>query len=339
MVTSKVLEFAFFFGFLALVGYVLWLMFAPFLSALALAAIIVTICYPLYERMMRIMPRNNKTLASLVTTLFVLLVIVLPVLWLSSILVREAVAVYTVVGQQEYSFASSLSELESTVERLIPGITLDSATYISQGAQWLASKLGVIFAGTASTIFLFFISLIASFYFFRDGRAFTRYLLKISPLPDTQDELILGRLAIAVRSVALGTVLVALIQGFLTGIGFALLGFDRAVLLGVVAAFGALIPGVGTSIVFVPAIVYLMITGTYAQGIALMVWAALAVGLIDNLLGPYLMSRGNALHPFLILLSVLGGVTLFGPIGFIVGPVIMSLFSVLVELYAQYLAR
>ncbi len=105
----------------------------------------------------------------------------------------------------------------------------------------------------------------------------------------------------SIRSVALGTVFVALIQGILTSIGLWLFGFDRAILWGVVAAIGALVPGVGTAVVFIPAIAYLLLTGSYllAGGVAL--WALCAVGLIDNILGPYLMTRGGiSLHPFVL---------------------------------------
>ena len=148
-----------------------------------------------------------------------------------------------------------------------------------------------------------FIAIIGSFYLFRDGERFTKIVVAISPLPEAQDELILRRLGVAVRSVATGSLLVAIIQGTLTGFGLWLFGFDRAVLWGTIAAVGALVPGVGTSIVFIPSVIYLIVTGVYGSAVGLAIWGMLAVGLIDNLLGPYLMSRGNPLHPFVTLLS------------------------------------
>lgn len=181
--------------------------------------------------------------------------------------------------------------------------------------------------------------MIGAFYFFRDGRAFTKRLVTISPLPDSEDELILARLAQAVRSVATGILLVALIQGTLTAIGLSIVGIERAVLFGVFAAIGALIPSVGTSIVLVPAVLYLVFIGEYTNATILTIWGMVFVGLVDNLLGPILMGRGNAMHPFLILLAVLGGMAVFGPVGFIVGPVIVSLFLVLLELYSQHIAH
>jgi len=158
----------------------------------------------------------------------------------------------------------------------------------------------------------------------------------VSPLPDKDDEKIFKRLAQSIRSVATGTILIALLQGVLTAVGLSIFGFDRAILWGAVAFFGALIPSVGTSIVWVPAILYSVFQGDFLVAIGASIWGVLAVGLIDNLLGPYLMSRGNNLHPFIILIAVLGGISLFGPIGLIVGPVIVTLFRVLLEIYGSY---
>lgn len=330
----------FFFGLLGIVGYLVWVIVSPFMAALALAAIIVTITYPIYERIVPRMPHQNTTLAALTTTLLALVVVILPFTLITSALVSEAVAIYRVVGSgQQFGFEAAVSEVEASIQVYAPAFELDAVEFLRQGAEWLTGNLTAIFTGTVSTIFLFFLSLVASFYFFRDGKDFTRKLVRLSPLPDGEDELILSRLAQAIRSVATGTVLVALIQGTLTAVGLAMFGFERAVLWGSIAALGALIPSVGTSIIFIPAVGYLLFTGNVPAAIGLSIWGILAVGLIDNLLGPYLMSRGNAQHPFVILLAVLGGISLFGPIGFIAGPVIISFFTVLVELYTTHLSQ
>lgn len=336
---NRIVEYVFFFGFMGIVAYILWEMMTPFVSALALSAIIVTICYPLYERILLRAPKQNKSAAALATTLLVLLIVVFPLFFIASTLVNEALAIYNEVGTDTSEVLQSLAGAEEKLAQFIPGFELNVAEYIKQASAWLAGNVGAIFAGTASTVFLFFIALIGSFYLFRDGKEFTKKLVVISPLPDTEDELILHRMAIAVRSVATGTVLVALIQGSLAALGLAIAGFDKFMLLGTIAALGALIPGVGTSIVLIPSIIVLFVTGNYIMGVFLLVWAVLAVGLIDNLLGPYLMSRGNPLHPFVVLLAVLGGIAFFGPIGFIVGPVVVSLFVVLLELYTIHISE
>lgn len=338
MLLNRVVEYVFFFGLMGIVGYLLWLMFAPFISALALAAVIVTICYPIYERVLRYVPRQNESAASLITTLIVVIIVVIPLAWLTSMLVSEAVSVYRILDRGDFSLEERLIGLEATVETLAPGLQFDLREYLQQGAQWFAGNLGAIFAGTASTVFSFFIALMGSFYFFRDGYRFTRKLIKMSPLSDIDDNLILSRMVSAVRGVVTGTVLVAIIQGVSAAFGLYLFDFERAVLLGTIVAITALVPGIGPSVVFIPAAIYSLFIGDYVGAVGLIIWFLVAVSLVDNILGPYLMSRSHPMHPFLVLLSVLGGLILFGPIGFIVGPVITSVFIVLLEIYSQHIA-
>jgi len=338
MIVNRFVEYAFFFGFMAIVAYIVWEMMVPFVSALALSAIIVTICYPLYTAILKRTPKQNETLGALLTTVVVLFLVFIPLALLASAVVNEAVSIYNQANSGRVGFESTISGVQSSINQFFPGVELNATEYVKQTTSWLAGNVGAIFSGTASTIFLFFISLIGSFYLFRDGRLFTRQLIAISPLPDDQDELILRRMAIAVRSVATGTVLVALTQGLLTTLGLYIFGFQQVVLLGTIAAIGALVPGIGTTIIFIPAVLFLLFTGSYGAAIGLAVWGVLAVGLIDNLLGPHLMSRGNPLHPFIILLAVLGGISVFGPIGFIVGPVVVSLLKVLLELYQTHIS-
>lgn len=340
MSMSRVVEYGFFFVILAGAGYLVWQVLSPFVTALALSVIIVTICYPLYERIRQYVYKQNNSLAAGLTTLFVVCIVVLPLVLISSVFVKELVSFYQALGAgQELTIEKYVLSLESMVQVYLPGFELNLTEQIRQSAEWLARNIGAIFAGTVSTIFMILVSLIGSFYFFRDGREFLKIAIKISPLPDSDDEIIFSRLAKAVRSVATGTVLVSLIQGVLMATGFAVFGIDRAVLWGAVGAVLAMIPGVGTLAVMIPGILFLWLTGAPTAAIGLTVWALVTIVVIDNILAPQLMSRGNNLHPFIMLTSVLGGISTFGPIGFIVGPVIVTLFIVLLEVYNQYLAK
>lgn len=340
MQLSRVVQYVFFFALLALSGYMVWQIISPFITALALSVIIVTICHPLYLRIKRRIPRQNKSIAAFLTTMFVLVVVVIPLILLSTIIVREIVNFYQDLNAGNLSIQSSIDVLEAKIQTFIPAdVTIDLTEQIGLTAQWLTGNIGAIFKGTISTIFIFFISLIGSFYFFRDGKEFLQVLIKASPLPDHEDQIIFERMAQAVRSVATGTVLVAIIQGSLVAIGFAIFGVPRAILWGSLASVGALMPGVGTTVVTAPAVIYLFFTHDAPSALGLLVWSMLIVGLIDNLIGPYLISRGNNLHPFIILISVLGGIVLFGPIGFVIGPVIVTLFLVLLEIYNQYIVQ
>ena len=339
MAVNRLVEYVFFFGFLGIVAFLVWRIFEPFINVMALSAIVVVICYPMYERILRFFGEKRKTLASLTTTAIALTVVGVPLSVLGSFIFQEATSIYRLLNSNSgFSIQQAITHIETFVQKIVPEFTIDVASYLGQGAEFVTSNLTTIFTSTASSFLLFFIAVITTFYFFRDGRTFTKYLIEVSPLPDSDDTAILKRLSRSIRSVALGIVLVAIIQGTLTGIGLSLFGFERAILWGSIAAFGALIPAIGTSVVFVPSVIFLVATGSYTAAVGVALWAMLAVGFIDNLLGPYLMSRGATLHPLFILLAVLGGITLFGPIGFILGPVILSLFKVLLEIYATHIS-
>ena len=337
---SRVVEYVFFFGLLAISGYMVWLIMSPFLGALALSAIIVTICSPLHERVRSFLGEKRKTLAAFLTTILVLVIIIIPVILLSSLLVKEIVGFYSDISSgQDMAITGLVSSGEGWIQQYIPGYQIDVTTQLSAAGEWLAAHFGAIFAGTLSTIFTFVLSILGSFYFFRDGKELMQMLIKASPLPDKEDQVIFERMAKAVRAVATGTLLLAIIQGTLVAIGFWLFGVSRPLLWGSVASLGALMPGVGTTIVTAPAIIYLFATGSTFMAGGLLVWSVLIVGLVDNLVGPYLIGRGNNMHPFVILISVLGGIALFGPLGFIVGPVVTTLFFVLLEIYNQYIVK
>lgn len=338
--TNRLVEHLFFFGFLGVVAYLMWQIIQPFIGALALAAIIATICYPFYTRIVRVMPKKNTSLAAVLSVFFVIVVLFAPLTILGYLLFIQAAAFYNSIdGGVSFSLEQSLLNIQNFIQNFAPNFSLDITGYAQQVAGWLTSNIGTIFAGTALTVFLFFITLIALFYLFRDGAHFTKQLVHLSPLPDSEDEHILRKLSTSVRSIVLGRLTVALIQGSLTSIGLLIFGFEQVVLWGSVAAIGALIPAVGTTIIFIPAVAILALAGSYGAAIGLALWGFIIVGLVDNLIGPYLMSRGTDLHPFLVLLSVLGGIALFGPIGFILGPVTLSLFMVLLELYSMHISK
>lgn len=340
MTLSRIVQYIFFFGLLLFAGYMVWQIAAPLITALALSAIIVTICHPMHQWILHRTPRRNATLAAFLTTMTVLVVVILPLSFLTSLLVGEIFDFYQEVRVTDSAGINNIvTSIESTVERFVPGYELDLETQLEGAAGWVVENLGSIFAGTVSTIFTFFISIIGAFYFFRDGAEMLQMLIKASPLPDEEDRIIVERTGRAVRAVATGTLLLALIQGTLVAVGFMVIGIEHAVLWGSLASVGALMPGIGTTIVTGPAIIILFATGQVTSAVILLIWAALVVGLVDNFLGPYLIGRQNKMHPFIILIAVLGGISAFGPIGFIVGPVIVTLFFILLEIYNQYILK
>ena len=175
----------------------------------------------------------------------------------------------------------------------------------------------------------------AFFFLLKDGGKLKQKIISLSPLTKDEDEAIIKKIALSINSVIRGNLLIAVLQGISTSIGLTIVGVPNPIVWGTLAAVGALIPGVGTTIVLLPAIGYLYFTGQVIGAVGLLVWGILAVGMIDNFLGPKLVGKGAGLHPLLVLLSVLGGLILFGPIGFILGPLVISLLVVLLDIYAD----
>ncbi len=323
----------FFFILLAFSFYSIWLLFSPFLSALVIATVLVVVAYPLHEQILKWVTRGRVGLAAVISTITVFGLVVAPIFYVSSVLVGEFVSFYQSLETDASRTVPLLVQGQDLLNSYIPLASLDFTEPLKQSAAWLGKSAGSIFSGVISFAITVLLSLFATFYLFRDGRRLVSWLIAVSPLPDKEDNLILGRISTSIRAIILSTIALSIIQGVVATIGFAIFGIERAVLWGSLGALGALIPGVGLLGVMIPALVYLFIVGNMTSVIGLAIWAIVAVIVVDNVIGPYLMSRGNALHPFIILLSVLGGISLFGPIGFIAGPVLVTIFFTLVEIY------
>jgi predicted PurR-regulated permease PerM len=318
--------------------------FLPYVSPLILAAVFAVIFYPLHTRILaKISPKNEHSSIAAFITLFIIIVLVLtPLLFLFTEVTLEAHDLYERIenGNSLPVFDTVTNGLNSLAARFMPGSettlsteSLDLSTYVKKILQWVFSHLDAVFGGAARLLFDIFVLFLALYYMLRDGGDVKKQIINYSPLIDTYDEKIFKKLETAINSVIKGSLLVGVIQGILTGIGFAIFGIPNPALWGSVAVFAALIPGIGTSLVLIPGILYLVFSSSIPQAIGLVVWAVLAVGLIDNILGPYFIRRGIQIHQFLILLSVIGGLAFFGPIGFILGPLVLSLLFVLLEIY------
>ena len=319
------------------------LIFAPFLKPLALAAVFAVVLQGLYGRIGKTLG-NWPSVAALLTVVISVFLILLPLSFVGVLVANEAHDLYLSLedGRGQSVLATMFLEIDRTFGRVIPGlgefsrgISANIDTYAKEGLGWITQHAGAIFSSISSLLLSFFIFFIALYYLLRDGKRVRQILVELSPLSDTDDEGVFDRLELAVNSVIKGNLTIALVQGVLTGIGFTLFGVPNSFLWGTVAAVAALIPGIGTALVFIPAIAFLFFFGETPQALGLMLWGALAVGLVDNILGPKLIGKGTQLHPLLILLSVLGGIILTGPIGIFLGPLLLSLLFALLSIYAD----
>src|SRR3989344_4763930 len=189
------------------------------------------------------------------------------------------------------------------------------------------------FMTSISAFFSFMLMLLIIFYFLKDGTKWKKAVIMLSPLSDKDDEKIIARLTQAVNSVIKGSLLIAVIQGTLLGVGFWIFNIPNGALWGLVAAFMSLIPTFGTALVSVPAIIFLFTAGNTTSAFGLLLWAVILVGTIDNFLGPLIVGKKINIPALFILFSVLGGISLLGPIGILIGPLSVSMLYTLISIY------
>lgn len=310
--------------------------FQPFLAALILALIFSTTFSPVYKRIF-IITRESQTLASLITTLLVLIVIVVPATFLSIQIFKEATQLYSSLVD-----SSGATTISQSIEEIIrnagfpslPVGALDFSQYMKGGLNLLIQNLGTIFSNLAKIMVDVFILLVALFYLFKDGNNLKKSVITLSPLKDAYDETIFRKLELAINSVVRGSIAVGLVHGVLTTIGFIILGISNPVLWGGVAVVLSLVPGVGIGLIMLPCALLLFFSGATAPAIGVFIWWILQANLVDNVLKPKIVGRGMKLHPFLILLSIFGGIGFFGPLGFLFGPLALSLLFALLETYS-----
>lgn len=324
-----------FFLFFCLIVFIVLVFFIvrPFLTPLAIAAVLAVIFYPVHLKLMSLV-KGHRSLSAFLVTILSIIIVILPISFLIKTILKEATDLYKSLGD------SNMVEIaEKTVTNtevffpILKNVELDFNKYISQGLGLLVNNIGALFSSFTKIILDFFVFLIAFYYFLKDGKRFEEYLIKLSPLEDKDDLFIVKRLELAIHGTIGGNLIIGMIQGVLTGFGFFIFGVPSPVLWGSMAAIAALLPGIGTALVITPAIIYLFAIGNVYPGIGLTIWGMTAVGLIDNLLAPSLIGRGIKLHPLAVFVSVLGGVAVLGPLGFIFGPLAISLCFALVDIY------
>jgi len=191
----------------------------------------------------------------------------------------------------------------------------------------------MIFSSISKIFVNLFIFILALFFLLKDGENFLRYFKRLIPMKNEYKNALFLRFKDVSEAVFKDTILVAMIQGILVGIGFYLFNFSSSIFWGVIAAFFALIPLIGTAIIWLPAVVYLFLNDQLLFSILFLLYGTIIVGLSDNILRPFMLKGKIKVHPFIILISILGGLEVFGFLGIFVGPVIISLLISVFQLY------
>ena len=316
----------------------------PFLKPLLLGALLAGLFHPLYRWITRLL--GGRPSLGAAVTLVVLLVLGLgPLSVFLGIVVQQALTVsdQAIPWLSQHLGAASTYNVHEWLVRRFPSL----AEYIPSQEQLLqqvgtAAKTAGAFlvnfaasmtALTATFLLNLFVMLYAMFFFFRDGHTILERIFYYLPLNDEDETLMLARFTSITRATVKGTLVIGIIQGALAGIAFWVAGIEGAALWGTIMTILSIIPGIGAPLVWVPVVIVLFLNGQYLTATLLLVWCAAVVGTIDNFLRPVLVGRDAKMPDLLILIGTLGGLFLFGPIGFIVGPIICGLFLTVWDIY------
>ena len=330
------LENSFFILVLAISVFLFVLILRPFLTVIVLAASLAIVFQHLYNRLHKYM--QNDFLASLSVVAIVILIVFIPFTFFGIQLFGEAAGQYsTIISNGGYDFGSIINNYFQTnfSELHTPQISLTVSDSARQVLTWVMSNFGSLSSGIGQLLFTAFLSLLGLFYLLKDGEKFKTTLYNLVPLQKEYMEEIVKETVAVMSSVIKGTLVVAVLQGFFAGIGFVIVGIPNPIFWGALVMLCSPIPIVGAWVVILPAIAYLFLTGQTLLCVELLIWSLIVVNIFYNIVAPRLMHRGNNIHPYLILLGMLGGITVFGPIGFLVGPLIVALLFSLIHIYQK----
>jgi predicted PurR-regulated permease PerM len=341
----KAEKFSRYFLMVVLVGItaIFFTMIKIFFVPVMLAAVFVGLFLPFYKWMLKRLD-NRKGLSSFICCLVLLLALLIPAYIIANLVSGEAIAFYHSAEQnvQEIIDQGDRGVLGRIKDhKLLKQFGLDQKNWEStfqEIARTTAGVLGTVInkasKGTFQLVANIFLTFFAMFYFFRDGDRIIPKLKYLSPLSERYEEKLIAKFLSVSRATIKGTLLVGLIKGFLGGITFWIFGVSSPILWGVVMVLLSIIPMVGPWFVMYPAAIVLMITGQMWQGILLFLIAGVIVGNIDNVLMPRLVGREAGMHDLLVFFSTLGGISIFGVMGFIIGPVIAALFLAILDVYS-----
>ncbi len=327
-----------FYGAVLLLAYLVFRIFAPFLVPLGWAGVLVVCFYPWHERLEQ---RFGRTPAAAMSTAGVTLILIVPTLVLLTLAIRQgwgaALSIQHGIAEGHLPW---INHAWAWIVRRAPGETPgDLATLVQQNAErvagFLAAQAGTLLKNTVVFWFELFVTLFALFYLFRDAHAIMAWTRRVLPFQEAHRDRMIGDARDLIFASVTTSLIVAAVQGALGGIAFAAVGLRAAVFWSLMMAFFSLLPVIGSWGIWVPAAIWLMATGHWGRGLVLVAICAVVVGAVDNFLRPILISGRARLSGLLVFISVLGGVSVFGMLGVILGPIIVATAAGILDAYSR----
>lgn len=323
-------------------GWVLW----PFYGAVFWGAVLAIMFNALFMRLLLKMPKK-RTWAALLTLLIILVMVILPVGLITGLLANEAAAVYQRVQSGELSFGRYFQQvydaLPPWVSHLLERSGMDNlglvqerlGSSLTKGSQFIASQALGIGQNAFDFFVSFFIMLYLLFFFLRDGVALSKTISDAMPLEEAIKHDLLSKCTTVIRATVKGNIVMAMVQGALGGLIFWFLDIHAPVLWGTLMAFLSLLPAVGAAVVWVPVAIYFFATGAVWQGAVLTAFGVLVISMVDNILRPILVGKDTKMPDYVVLMSTIGGMSIFGLNGFVIGPLIAVIFMATWEIFSK----
>lgn len=318
----------------------------PFYGAVFWGIVLAILFAPLYRKLAHWL-HGKHNLAAVLTLGVIVLIVILPLALISSSLVREGAGVFRRIQSGEINFGryfeQILAVLPGWVTQLLHQSGLDDfgalqqriVQAVTQASQLIATRALDIGQNTLDFVVSFFITLYLAFFLLRDGSWLSRRIWEAIPLDPDSKRRLFSKFATVVRATVKGNILVAIAQGALGGIAFWFLGIHGALLWAVLMAFLSLLPAIGAALVWGPVAIYLLVTGELWSGVGLIAWGTLVIGLVDNVLRPVLVGKDIKMPDYLVLISTLGGLAIFGLNGFVIGPLVAAMFLAAWGIFTQ----
>jgi predicted PurR-regulated permease PerM len=309
----------------------------PFFGAVLWGTVIATLFVPLQRRLLA-STGQRKNLAAFLTVMIIIAIVILPMTLIAASLTQEALGVYGKVQSGEMDPVRFFKQVHDAspawASALLDRFGLESlgaaqeklSAGLMAGSQYIATQALSIGQSTFDFIANLFVMLYLLFFLLRDEEALSRRIRDAIPLQAKHRQAFLLKFSIVIRATVKGDMLVALLQGTLGGLIFWFLGISAPLLWAVVMAFFSLAPAIGAGLIWIPVAVYLLATGAIWQGVVLIIFGALIIGLVDNLLRPILVGKDTKMPDYVVLVSTVGGLATFGLNGLVIGPVIAATF-------------